>query len=97
MLLSGLLGTVRTTQSRPSRSYELLLPVNLLLPNATIFGRRVKREVQEAVVGGVAEGEVEERGEVEEDLMIAMMTLSLHPTCLDPLVQHRSLISLTLK
>lgn len=73
------------------------LPVASLLQNATIIGKKKKKEVEVVVVGEVAGVEVEGKAEVEVGQMTAMMTLSLPPICLALLVQHHFLISLTPK
>lgn len=71
--------------------------VSLLLLNATIIGKSLKREVQVDVVDEVEEGEAKEREEAEEGQMTVMMILNLHPTCLDRQAQLHFLISLTQK
>lgn len=65
--------------------------------NATITGKKMKKEVQVVAVVGVVVAGAGEREEVVVDQMIVTMILRPHPTCLVLQAQHHSLISLTPK
>lgn len=79
------------------RLFTTRLPVASLLLNATIIGKKMKREMQVAVGGGAAGAGAGEKEEVEVGQTTVMMTLSHHPTCLGLQAQHPYLISLTPK